>query len=199
MTESTVTNILLRFKLVGFNNIDKANFESVFDLAEGRLNVCWRLVVSDAESDFYLLKGQLRNQMQEDKVLKRIPLDRCVFCLQEATGEGNELILGSDNIPSMRSLIELFNQLSTTLNRTQDNINSLEDKKELGKEKESIANTEYYDPEQGFLKFLLSTGEQIYCFEVNTQEESESLYVDIANKVYFSKNSLEQLQPFFCS
>ncbi|MCK4843093.1 MAG: hypothetical protein KAT04_14625 [Methylococcales bacterium] len=206
MTKNTVTNTFLSFKLIDFDDIAKANFRSILDLAEIRLKAKWMLIDSDVAADFYLFKNQSRAQMDQHDLLKSLPGSRCIFCLQTETGGDNELLVSSDNIPSMRSLIELFNHLSDTYkpSQTDESLSSEEAKNKIptksslqSKENETAADTNYYDPEKGFLKFLLSTEELNYCFDVKNTVEKGALYINLAEKTYYSKNNLEQLKPFF--
>lgn len=210
-----MANTILNFKLIGFEVTDKANFESIFSLAEARFQARWRIVEMEEEVDFYLFFEKLDDLNKQTHSLKPLPLSRYIFYVTTETEQGNELLVSDNHLPSMRSLILLFNHLSSTLEAVSSEpvhfepspvIEQVsmpiwqqmkegkiqfqkEDKHQLQPE------TNFYDPDASFLTFLLSTESLIYIFNINDAENNR-LYIDLANKVYYSQQSLQYLKSF---
>ena len=104
----------IRLKLIGFNNDDRSKFESIFSIAQNKLDVTWQIVDS-LEADFYLLGYRLRTQIDKNTLLKTLPRNKCIFyTFKETECEDNELIVGKQNLPSLRSLLSVLNKLSAT-------------------------------------------------------------------------------------
>ena len=227
MTENNSYNRVVSLKLVGFNDEDKAKFESIFAFAESRLDVPW-LIVEAIEADFYLLTHRLRSQMDQNSLLRSLPRKRCIFYATEETeSEENELIVGSENIPSLRSLVMLFNALSVASDSKTEEPAAIvvpappvlteEAKQPLSSpeviqykpssraaispakvnDAPAVSNDAYFDPEQGFIGLLLSKKVGIYRFELESDNKSAKLYINFDENVYYSEDKLEQLEPFF--
>jgi hypothetical protein len=68
VTKNCSGQALVRLKLVGFSESDKAKFTSILTIAESRLDVPWH-VVDSANADFYLLNLRLRALINQDATL----------------------------------------------------------------------------------------------------------------------------------
>ena len=213
-------------KLLGFGDADRLKFESIFAIAEGRLEASWELV-NTAKADFYLLYHGLGSQIKDDPALSSLPCKQCIFYVTEAAvSEGSdryELIAKSGSFPSLRSLTLLFNQLSETLNDDvkgqvestvlvyhkdsppleeptgrQQSIKPIQ--QELSKaEKPELIGENYFDLAQGLIGQLLSVNDEIYRFSLEVSNKSVNLYINCAEKVYYSQEKLELLDVFFVS
>lgn len=211
---------IISLKLVGFKAEDRSKFESIFAIAENRFNAPWQ-IVSEVEADFYLLGHRLRMQMDQNSLLRTLPRERCIFYAHEETdSEENELIVGAENMPSLRSLLTLFNTLSTLLgssstkteaerlklppetpdtsllpNGTQSTVVDIP--AQTKNTTNSSEDTRYFDPEPGFIGMLLNGKTRIYRFDLETDGSPARLYIDLEQKAYYSASKLEQLNPFF--
>lgn len=120
MSMSVLGHTSTRLKLVGFSDSDKSTFEAILAIADRRLTTPWQLSSSMNDADFYLLAHRLRAQFDEDKLLKKLSREQCIFCSTEQTNgtTDHELLVDKNNIPYLKSLVELFNQLSPALDQT---------------------------------------------------------------------------------
>lgn len=223
MTENNSYSGMVSLKLVGFNDKDKEKFESIFAFAESRLDVPW-LLTEEVKADFYLLSHRLRPQMDQSPLLKTLPRKRCIFyATQETTSEENELIVGSENLPSLRSLVLLFNALSATSSIEAEvpvAVSTTPQLTEKAKQPlspprviqykpssariedspvQSTAKEVYFDLEKGFIGLLLSKKTGNYRFDLESNSIPAILYINFEEKVYYSQNKLEQLSSFFSS
>jgi len=223
MTENYLYSGMVSLKLVGFNDKDKEKFESIFAFAESRLDVPW-LLTEEVKADFYLLSHRLRSQMDQVPLLKTLPRKRCIFyATQETTSEENELIVGSENLPSLRSLILLFNSLTATRElKTEEPITVPELPRRTEEAKQPLSSPKviqykpssaktgdspvksttsdiYFDLEEGFIGLLLSKKTGIYRFDLESNSIPAMLYINFEEKVYYSQHKLEQLSSFFSS
>lgn len=102
----------ISLKLIGFNKQNRAKFKSILSIAEFRLDIPWQIVDS-TDADFYLLFSQVRSQTDRNTILRSLPEEKRIFCTHDSINN-NELLLSGDNIPSLASLVLLFNQLTKT-------------------------------------------------------------------------------------
>jgi len=212
MTTHFSGQAFVSLKLVSFSEVDRVKFESILAIAERGLDVSWQ-VVDSATADFYLLNSQTNL----DNLLQSLPRERCIFCTVNATDSNdNELVITDSDIPSLSSLLSLFNRLATTLaiphasdpasiepplTTTEHNPEFIsEESPIIHNEDNSLnADTEYFDPEQGFVGALLSGKEGIQCLSLKNGIDINKLYIYPEEKTYYSKNKLELLTPFFFS
>lgn len=213
-------------KLIGINDKDRLKFESILSIAEHRLDVPWQ-IAAEEKIDFYLVSHRLRPQMSQNSMLKSLPRKKCIFYTTEETdSQENELLISGNSLPSLRSLVLLFNSLSATLNVFEELTESSEKKLAPSLNKSlasgstevfkyqkktdvvdttidsaaapiSLSGISYFDPELGFVGLLLSGKPVIYRFILETDRKSVTLYVNLVEKIYYSDSKLEELSPFF--
>ena len=201
---------------VGLNDSEKEKFASILTIADFRLDFPWKIVDS-GNIDFYLLGSRLRSQMDQDPALQSLPRKQCIFCTHSTINRNdNELFISRENIPSLGSLVLLFNHLTSTetVSFTHDclsvkpqpaevnhhpassNKNTLINNTDINLELES----EYFDPEQGFVGQLLSGEKGIRCFYLENETGLVRLYIHPKERNYYCNNKLELLNTFFsCS
>lgn len=212
MTTNISDRTFFSLALIGFSEEDKTNFESVLSIAEPRLNIPWK-IVAVSTADFYLIFSPLLNK---DELIKDLPRERCIFYTFEEENKGDhELLVGDNSLPSLRSLMILFNQLSdnkpqinTAPPQASNNTSaSTQSTSSLPASSSAITNTnknnvpvdndDYFDPEQGLLKYLLSDEKCIYCFTLDKKKNNDKLYVDLEKASYYSKHKPDKLNVFF--
>ena len=215
MTKSCSNQALVRLKLVGFNKSDKAKFTSILTIAESRLDVPWQ-VVDSTNADFYLLNHRLRALINQDATLQSLPRKQCIFYTHNIIDRNdNELIISQATIPSLGSLVLLFNHLTSTKPVTHTSTSLSEQPKSTvvdhhpaASAEDSLINnttinlepeTEYFDPEQGFVGLLISNKKGIKYFNLNNATGFDKLYIHPDEKSYYSNNKLESLNNFFSS
>jgi len=179
---------VLTLKLLGFSDADKIRFSSILTLAERMLNKNWS-ITNDMSADFFLIKETLRPLMDEHEALKSLPPRQCIFTgSKQDSGEtaGHRFYWGESHIPSLRLLADFLNRL--TFDKSVANPSAGQTLMGSG--------PDYFDPEQGFLGYLLDSSKEIRAFKLNEHAEI-SLYVDIEQNCYYSNTGLEQLKPYF--
>ena len=217
MTKNFSNQSFISLKLVGFNEEDSAKFKSILSIAEFRLDIPWQIVDS-VDADFYLLSSRLRNQMDQNAILHSLPREKCIFCTHDKIdNDDNELILAGDNIPSLVSLVLLFNRLTQTGTASISQVNNFtppdpqptrvdyisthyshESSEPIEKAilKVKIA---FFDPEQGLLGQLLSNEDNFTFFNLNNTAGSSKLYINVTDRTFYSSNKLEALDGLFSS
>ncbi|MGR8935350.1 MAG: hypothetical protein ACU837_13305 [Gammaproteobacteria bacterium] len=188
----------LTIKPIGFNEQERIKFASILNLAERRLDKPWQLTEA-AESDFYLLPEHLKLLRGKDNKLTSLPLQKCIFYTNKNTHAGyHELLVDKNKVPSLKALVELFNNLSaaeTVLEQkaAETTITNIE----IPADGERQTEANYFDPERGFLGILLSNADGIKEYILKTSDADDNIYVDRKNKLYYYNKSLENLEPFF--
>ena len=209
MTENDSNAEVVALKLVGISDKDREKFESILTIAENRLDACWQ-VVDTENNDFFLVSHRLRPQMDQNALLKSLPRECCIFYVTSETDSvENELLISNDGMPSLRSLVMLFNSLSA--NKTQASVlPEVVEIKPANKVtpvpyftySKSSSNPDkeiYFDPDAGFVGVLLSNKAGYYRISLVINGKSASLYIDFEKQKYFSDTKLEDLNPFFSS
>lgn len=201
MPDKTV--ILL--KLVGFEENEVRLFESILSLAENKLEAQWR-VSNFGNMDFYLIPNKLYTAFAQNKELQTIPRKQCIFCaLQQGSVSDNILLVDKNNTPSIRSLIELFNKITTNKEEATPFIPPDSGSKEptavkatsaaVAKKVAASQNKEEFDPfTHFFIRHLLSEDQNFISFGLKNNDE---IYINLQTETYFSLSSLEQLQAYF--
>ncbi|MGR9051265.1 MAG: hypothetical protein ACU84J_01315 [Gammaproteobacteria bacterium] len=197
----------ITIRLLGFNDSDRSKFESLLTIAENMLDVPWRL--TDAvEADFYLLKGKLKSQMNQDHLLKTLPSQRCIFYTEQKTnGPYHEILVDKNNTPYLRSIIELFKSLTinkSSLTADKDvskaTVSHPSDSSPVASQqsvREHAVESDRFDPEEGLLGLLLNNRDFIKAYDLDKAGYITRLYVDPVNKHYYYKDDLEKLEFFF--
>ncbi|NOQ64315.1 MAG: hypothetical protein GQ582_07370 [Methyloprofundus sp.] len=149
MTENNLYNGNISLKLFGFSDENRLKFESIFAIAEGRLEASWRIVESTA--DFYLLFHGLREELADNPELQVLSAEQCVFYVLEGDVNsaehedfGHVLLVGHEFLPSLRSLLALFNELSALMEQKQsavDDISTVDVKSQVQAFEEKQENT----------------------------------------------------------
>lgn len=196
-------NNLVTLKLIGFNELESSNLTAILALAERALQKNWQVVDSMA-ADFFLLSVASTAQLDSNSFLKTLPLERCLFYTNDATQVNSKTLLVHENpIPSLRSLVALFNQLSLSMAASQPltlpeasevtpiTVHSAEPVPE-----QPVENKDYFDPQQGLLGYLLQPKEHHLVITLTHPIDCLALYVDKEKHVYYSHNTLEQLDTY---
>lgn len=192
----------LTIKLLGFNDSERSKFESLLTIAENMLDIPWNLTEMN-EADFYLLKGSLKSQMDQDSFLKTLSVRQCIFySKQKNDGPFNEILVDRNNTPYLRSIVELFKSLSSNNDDVEkdtsfhqaENIQSVDVNQPL---QEQMSDSDIFDPDQGVLGLLLMKQEGIQEYELNNIGNPSRLYIDSKNKHYYYQDDLEKMEFFF--
>lgn len=98
----------LTIKLVDFDKPDADKFSAVLDLAEFGLQPAWVVVNTDT-ANIYLLLATIKTHDY-----KGLPPERCLFYGAgiPATNTTNGVLVDADRIPSLQSLIQIFNRIA---------------------------------------------------------------------------------------
>lgn len=188
----------LTIKLIGFSDAERIKFESILTLAESKLNTPWKLTTA-TEPDFYLISNNLRPQINKDNFLESLPRQQCIFYTGNKTdSQDYEILVGSDNIPHLRSLVEVLNSISSSNHQQNEISPSYSEILDQDSQKSAQqAESNYFDPEQGFIGLLLSKHEHIQEYKLIDSVSVSKLYVDSKNNNYYCKYTLGDLEPFF--
>ena len=176
----------ITLKLIGLNAGEKQRFEAILSLAEMGLKRSWRLVEQD-DANFFILSYRLK-----EKLTHKIPIARCIFFTQKTIEDSvNLLPVDIHNTPKLRALIELFNQLTEQENTLKPETIIPEPASAITTEP---STTPYFDPQQGFLHYLLANTQDLKCFSLDNHTK---LYINFKEQCYFSRNKLNELTTFF--
>lgn len=217
MCPNTSYNKPINLKLIGFNDQDKSKFDSIFTLAESRLKASWKITTIIEETDFFLLSYRLKNQVNTSALLNNLPKNQRILCARKLTeGKEHELLTSGDGLPSLRSLIILFNELSAKFIAplSQENTKIKQDVSSQvktapppfiapiflsKKDSNTLGSRNYFDPTHGFIGLLLSqqTTDTISYFNLDIEGVPTTLYIDFKKKHYYSSAELTELHPFF--
>lgn len=201
MTENLSAKSYLTIKPIGFGEIERIKFESLLTIAENMLNFSWKLTEA-TESDFYLLPGHLKLLMDKDDLLKSLPHRRCIFYTEKITNDTqyHEILANKENIPHLRSLVELLNTLSSSISSIElENLVPAEENDLKSPVTKNLTESEYFDPNDGFLGHLLSDNDSIKEYKLLDQTLIAKLYIDRGNNIYYCQASLENLEAFFAT
>ncbi len=179
-------------KMIGFSDVEKARFSAVLALADPQLKQAWKITES-VPADFYLIKERLITQMDAHEILKHLPRQQCIFIRRSDNAlivDGHQFFWGEQDVPSLRYLVEFFNQLS-------DNKIASSSPSPPENQPTPIFETSHFNPQQGFLGHLLTPAKTPQAFKLAHQHADLTLYVDAEQNSYYTKSTLEQLEPYF--
>lgn len=179
-------------KMIGFSDIEKARFSAILVLADLQLKQAWKTTES-VPADFYLIKERLITQMDAHEILKHLPRQQCIFIRRSHDAlivDGHQFFWGEQDVPSLRYLVEFFNQLGG---------NKIAPSPPPLPENQPTPNFEIspFNPQQGFLGHLLARAKTPQVFKLAHQHADVPLYVDAEQNSYYTKSTLEQLEPYF--
>lgn len=193
---------LITLRLLGFDDGERLKFESLLTIAENMLDIPWQL--SDrADADYFLLKGSLKSQMIEDALLKTLSPEQCIFYSEHKTdGPFHEILVDRNNTPYLRSIVELFKNLTHNQCEAVDEssveeagVSESPDVKQSTQAQPTPSDT--FDPEQGWIGLLLAQQEAIQVYELNSYGKLIELYVNPIKKLYYCEDELENLALCF--
>lgn len=197
---------IITIRLLGFNDSDRSKFESLLTIAENMLNMPWR-VSESVDADYYLLKGNLKSQLDQDKLLKNLPREQCIFYSEQKTEHGfHEILVDKNNTPYLRSIIELLNKLSLTdidhdkksaTFQTDADQQPVETAIHYATFSDEHTEEDRFDPEQGLLGLLIAEHNELQAFELNDADHTGKLYVDSTNKRYYCQDELADMARYF--
>lgn len=184
-------------KLIGFNDAERTSFSAVLTLAGRALKKTWQITEA-AEADFFLLSAQSSATANRESLLNGIFAGRCLFCLTEKTIQAeNELLVDSNHVPRLSTLVELFNKISVTPSA----VNTPPSKPATQTLNPVVSTIEassesFFDPQEGLLGYLLMAKHEQFIVSLQGQPQVAPLYIDTEKNVYYSKNTQEQLEPY---
>ncbi|NOQ34953.1 MAG: hypothetical protein GQ569_03560 [Methylococcaceae bacterium] len=183
-------NKLVTLKLVGFNESENRNLDSILTLAERSLTRPWR-VMETASADFFLLSASSSKQIDTDPTLQKLPREQCIFCITDNNSiNENTLNVDANGTPGLRALVELFNKISEQPS-TISSQNTPTETKPTPSE-----NLDFFDFEKGFLGLLLNTKNDIYSVKLLNKQDYAPLYINNLKDSYYSHHSLKQLADY---
>lgn len=183
-------------KLIGFNEAEHTSFSAVLTLAGRALKRNWQITEA-AEADFFLLSAQSSATANRESLLKGIFAGRCLFCSTENSIQAeNELLVDSNHVPRLSTLVELFNKISVTpsavntppfeaASQTLNPVSAIE-----------AGSESFFNPQEGLLGYLLMAKHEQFIVSLQEQPQIAPLYIDTEKNVYYSKNTQEQLAPY---
>ncbi len=184
-------NTIVTLKLIGFDELEQANLKAVLTLAERALHQPWQ-VVESSSADFYLLSVGSVAQISQQPELQALPKTQCILCVTQAdTVSGHTLLMDKNKIPGLRALVDVLNRVSTAT-KTQATI----EHDFSVTVAEPKTDTSFFEPYQGLLAYLLNPSPQYLVITLNTQIDCLALYVDTHAQVYYSHNTLAQLDSY---
>ncbi|MGR9105424.1 MAG: hypothetical protein ACU843_00685 [Gammaproteobacteria bacterium] len=196
-------------KLVGYSESEKETIGSILSLAERGLFKKWR-IVETPPVDYFLLPGDLITRMEHDNVLKSIPIDRCIFSAKDEQNSIKthlRLQVDARNVPRIRSLIELFNQLCEKPFSGHFKQAPNYDPNETGKVSQNATDgatlaaneSHVFSPDFGFVGKLLSCANTkgVFVFELDSEQKLSPFYVEPEKQLYYSSYEIEKLGSFF--
>lgn len=189
-----VENGLVRLKLISFNKQETDNLNSILTLASRALTKKWQIVGTAAEADFFLLSATATTT-HSDAIVKSQQAERCLFCTTHAENTPkNSLLVDEKHVPSLKSLVTLFNQLSANL--TEHSNAPAPALSTLTSAPAATSSDTFFDPKKGLLSYLLATEPLQWIISLSKHPDYAPLYLDIEKGIYYSRNSLEQLNPY---
>lgn len=196
---------LVTLKLIGFNELEQSNLKAVLTLAERALQNQWQLVDS-ATADFYLLSVASSAQLHSNDSLKALPEAQRIMCVNnDEHSTGHSLIMDEKRIPGLRALVEVLNRVSlqaappvaTEIIESAAPATVIENARPPVPIPESdIDDTTYFEPHQGLLGYLLHPKQHYLVITLDSQIDCLALYVDIKQRIYYTHNTLAQLDAY---
>ena len=187
-----VENGLVRLKLISFNKQETDNLNSILTLASRALTKKWQIVGTAAEADFFLLSATATTT-HSDAITKSQQAERCLFCTSNAENiPKNSLLVDEKHVPSLKALVTLFNQLSANLT---EHSNAPAPVLSTPTPPATSSDT-FFDPKKGLLSYLLTTEPKQWIISLSKHPDYAPLYLDIEKGIYYSRNNLEQLNPY---
>jgi len=209
-------NKLITLKLIGFNELEQSNLKSILTLGARALHHEWQLVDS-AMADFFLLSVASTAQFSNNDSLKSLPKARCIFCITDNQVEADYVLkMDEKRIPGLRALADLLNRAGAEITDTVEPV--IQTKAEpvavvaqtdspapaqspsvVKMPVEQAESGSFFEPQQGLLGHLLQPQAHYQVITLNHQIDCLALYLDMEKKVYYSHNSLEQLDAYVCA
>jgi hypothetical protein len=194
---------LVTLKLIGFNELEQSNLKAVLTLAERALQNQWQLVDS-ATADFYLLSVASSAQLHSNDSLKALPAAQRIMCVSKAEhSAGHSLIMDEKRIPGLRALVEVLNRVSlqaapvaTEMIESAAPAAVIENAHPVPISEADIDDTTYFEPHQGLLGDLLQPKQHYLVITLDNQIDCLALYVDIKQRIYYTHNTLAQLDAY---
>ncbi len=189
-------NKLVTLKLIGFNQESRNSFSAVLTLAGRALKKTWQITEAE-EADFFLLSAQSSATANRENLLKGRLAARFLFCTTENITQENELLVDDNHVPRLSVLVALFNKISASENSPAQP-KTAESSTQVSRTASSSETNppNFFDPEEGLLGHLLAAKHEQLIISLSNQPHYPALYIDTAKNVYYSQNSLEQLNPY---
>jgi hypothetical protein len=182
--------------LIGFNEQQKEILSALLSLAESRLEHSWQIVNCNM-ADFFLFSTE-KSQSESFIVKKNLPVERCLFCSEQASHANNELLVDTKKTPRLGSMIATLNQITGTQNLS----NKASSDPVMAQQVDAIISTpastpnsdnNSFNPEQFFLKHLLQNTAELFVCSFSSSAGNHKFYVDLAGKVYYGETGLKYL------
>lgn len=211
-------NKLITLKLIGFNELEQSNLKSILTLGTRALHHEWQLVDS-ATADFFLLSVASTAQFSNNDSLKSLPKARSIFCITDEEEVVAKYVLKMDEkrIPRLSALVDLLNRASAEMIDSDEPMMQtktepaavvitqfespapVEPASVVEMPVEQVESGTFFEPQQGLLGHLLQPQAHYQVITLNHQIDCWALYLDMEKKVYYSHNSLEQLDAYICA
>lgn len=192
-------NKQVTLKLIGFNEESRNSFCAVLTLAGRALKKKWRIIDGD-EADFFLLSAQSSATANRERLLKGLFAERCLFCTTENITQENELLVDANHAPRLSVLAALFNKIAASENSTVQPKAAELNSETLILASQAVKNTQtFFDPQEGLLGHLLAVQHEQLIVSLTNQPQYAPLYIDAEKNIYYSKNTLEQLDSYLVS
>lgn len=187
---------LITLKLVGFNEESRNGFAAVLTLAGRALKKKWQITETE-EADFFLLSLKSSATANRDRLLKGLFADRCLFCSTENITQENELLVDANHVPRLSVLAALLNKFSADVEvKAQPKVTDVSGQAATTANTAAANSEDFFDPQTGLLGHLLANQNEPLIVSLNNQPQIAPLYIDPKKGIYFSKNSLPQLDAY---
>jgi hypothetical protein len=177
---------LVTLKLIGFNELEQSNLKAVLTLAERALQNQWQLVDS-ATADFYLLSVASSAQLHSNDSLKALPEAQRIMCVNN---DEHSTVLNRVSLqaapPVATEIIESAAPATVIENASPP----------VPIPESDIDDTTYFEPHQGLLGYLLHPKQHYLVITLDSQIDCLALYVDIKQRIYYTHNTLAQLDAY---
>jgi hypothetical protein len=192
----------LTIKLVGFNEAQRSNFESILNLAESKLQQQWKIVSSEGQADFFIFT----EEPLQATIDSSIPLERRLLCTQDPNNAEQRIFVNTRMIPSLHSLVAVLNRQKQPQPADPASAPTKEEPHADAQAVTATAppitdtiaeapdtSTVFY-PEQGLLKALLEARSAAQPLAITAN--ALKLWIDPVANVYYSSEALENLAPY---